>query len=51
MFARVLGAAPSSLRVVYDVAHNIAKDEDHVVDGKPRRLLVHRKGATRAFPP
>ncbi|HMH49878.1 MAG TPA: RtcB family protein [Candidatus Acidoferrum sp.] len=50
VFARVLGASPSSLRVVYDVAHNIAKEEDHVVDGRPRRLLVHRKGATRAFP-
>ena len=50
VFARVLGVSPSSLRVVYDVAHNIAKEEDHVVDGQPRRLLVHRKGATRAFP-
>jgi tRNA-splicing ligase RtcB len=50
VFARVLGVAPSSLRVVYDVAHNIAKEEDHVVDGKRRQLLVHRKGATRAFP-
>jgi tRNA-splicing ligase RtcB len=50
VFARVLGTAPSSLRVVYDVAHNIAKEEDHVVDGMRRRLLVHRKGATRAFP-
>jgi tRNA-splicing ligase RtcB len=48
-FARVLGAA-AGLRVVYDVAHNVAKEEDHVVDGRPRRLLVHRKGATRAFP-
>jgi tRNA-splicing ligase RtcB len=50
VFARVLGVSPSSLRTVYDVAHNIAKEEDHVVDGTPRRLLVHRKGATRAFP-
>jgi tRNA-splicing ligase RtcB len=49
-FARVLGASASRLRVVYDVAHNIAKEEEHVVDGRPRRLLVHRKGATRAFP-
>jgi len=39
-----------SLYQVYDVAHNIAKIEDHVVDGKQRRLIVHRKGATRAFP-
>ena len=38
-------------RVLYDVAHNIAKWESHEVDGKDRRLLVHRKGATRALPP
>jgi tRNA-splicing ligase RtcB len=38
-------------RIVYDVAHNIAKLEEHVVDGRRRRLCVHRKGATRAFPP
>jgi tRNA-splicing ligase RtcB (3'-phosphate/5'-hydroxy nucleic acid ligase) len=50
VFARVLGASPASVRVVYDVAHNIAKEEEHVVDGARRRLLVHRKGATRAFP-
>jgi tRNA-splicing ligase RtcB len=35
---------------VYDVAHNIAKEEEHQVDGDRRRLIVHRKGATRAFP-
>ena len=34
---------------VYDVSHNTAKLERHVVDGRPRELLVHRKGATRAF--
>jgi tRNA-splicing ligase RtcB len=39
------------LRQVYDVAHNIAKIETHVVAGRRRRLCVHRKGATRAFPP
>jgi tRNA-splicing ligase RtcB len=50
VFARVLGSAAGRLRTVYDVAHNIAKDEEHVVDGTRRRLLVHRKGATRAFP-
>jgi tRNA-splicing ligase RtcB (3'-phosphate/5'-hydroxy nucleic acid ligase) len=38
-------------RLVYDVCHNVAKVEDHLVDGRPRRLLVHRKGATRAFGP
>jgi tRNA-splicing ligase RtcB (3'-phosphate/5'-hydroxy nucleic acid ligase) len=36
--------------LVYDVAHNIAKTESHMVDGKKRKLMVHRKGATRAFP-
>jgi tRNA-splicing ligase RtcB len=39
------------IRLVYDQAHNIAKFEDHIVHGKKERLLVHRKGATRAFPP
>ena len=38
------------MEVVYDVAHNVAKLEEHEVDGRTRRLLVHRKGATRAFP-
>ena len=38
------------LRVVYDVAHNIAKREVHEIDGKKVEVLVHRKGATRAFP-
>jgi tRNA-splicing ligase RtcB len=52
VFERVLGLAPRDLamRVVYDVAHNIAKEEEYEVDGRRRRLLVHRKGATRAFP-
>jgi len=50
VFARVLGADARELAVVYDVAHNIAKVEEHVVDGVVRRLTVHRKGATRAFP-
>jgi tRNA-splicing ligase RtcB (3'-phosphate/5'-hydroxy nucleic acid ligase) len=39
------------LRLLYDVSHNTCKAEDHIVDGKPRRLFVHRKGATRAFGP
>jgi len=52
VFERVLARSPRDLamRVVYDVAHNIAKDEEHEVDGRRRRLIVHRKGATRAFP-
>lgn len=41
----------SSLELLYDVSHNICKEETHLVDGKPRRLFVHRKGATRAFGP
>jgi len=41
----------SRLDLVYDVAHNVAKIEEHNVDGKRERLYVHRKGATRAFGP
>jgi len=37
-------------QLVYDVCHNIAKIEEHVVDGKNKKVCVHRKGATRAFP-
>ena len=39
------------MHVVYDVSHNIAKVEEHMVDGRLKTLLVHRQGATRAFPP
>ena len=39
------------MSLVYDVAHNIAKMEPYDVDGRTRKLCVHRKGATRAFPP
>lgn len=39
------------MHVIYDVSHNIAKIEEHIVDGKRKTLLVHRKGSTRAFPP
>lgn len=42
--------ASSSLRVVYDVCHNVAKLESHRDDGREKMMLVHRKGATRAFP-
>jgi tRNA-splicing ligase RtcB len=50
---KTLGLSPANLnlRLVYDVCHNIAKKETHVVDGKRRRVCVHRKGATRAFAP
>ena len=48
-----LGITPRDLglTLIYDVCHNIAKFEDHVVDGVKRVLCVHRKGATRAFGP
>ncbi|HOF50482.1 MAG TPA: RtcB family protein [Candidatus Colwellbacteria bacterium] len=46
----VLGEEAGKLRLLYDVAHNIAKVEEHLVDGKKKKLVVHRKGATRAFP-
>ena len=39
------------IEIVYDVCHNIGKVEEHLVEGHPRKVLVHRKGATRAFPP
>jgi len=45
----VLGGA--KLETVYDVAHNIAKVEEHDIDGEIKKVLVHRKGATRAFGP
>jgi len=52
-FQEVLQTGPKDLGLdlVYDVCHNIAKIETHEVNGKRRRLCVHRKGATRAFPP
>jgi len=51
-FARVFGEdVAAGVSLVYDVAHNIAKIEEHVVGGSRRRVCVHRKGATRAFPP
>ncbi len=37
--------------LLYDIAHNVAKLEEHIVDGKKKEVYVHRKGATRAFPP
>jgi len=46
-----IGPAEAGVSTVYDVCHNIAKWETHIVDGTPRRVCVHRKGATRAFPP
>ncbi len=40
----------AGLELVYDVAHNVAKIEEHTVDGLQKKVCVHRKGATRAFP-
>jgi tRNA-splicing ligase RtcB len=48
-FRRIFGEG-AHLRVVYDVAHNMAKRERHRVEGKEREVVVHRKGATRSFP-
>jgi tRNA-splicing ligase RtcB len=52
-FAKVFGRPADRLgmNLVYDVAHNIAKVETYDIDGKPTKLLVHRKGATRAYGP
>ena len=52
-FINVLSSGPRDigLSLIYDVAHNIAKVEEHLVDGIMRKLVVHRKGATRAFAP
>ena len=53
VFSEVFGKSPEDLgiRQIYDVAHNTAKIETHGEGAEARRLLVHRKGATRAFPP
>jgi tRNA-splicing ligase RtcB len=53
VFQQVLGISEGDLgaELLYDVCHNVAKRETHVVDGVARKLLVHRKGATRAFGP
>ena len=52
-FEQVFKKGPKDLKLdlIYDVCHNIAKIETHMVNGKKKKLCVHRKGATRAFPP
>ena len=52
-FEKVFKRSPKDLRLdlIYDVCHNIAKIETHTLNGEKKRLCVHRKGATRAFPP
>jgi tRNA-splicing ligase RtcB len=51
-FTRTFGRSAEDLgvEIVYDVCHNIGKVEEHEVDGRKRKVIVHRKGATRAFP-
>ncbi|MFV2015342.1 MAG: RtcB family protein, partial [Candidatus Heimdallarchaeota archaeon] len=53
VFSKVFNQSPEDLgmHLTYDVCHNIAKFEDHMVDGKRQKVLVHRKGATRSFAP
>jgi len=52
-FEQALKMSPRDLKLdlIYDVCHNIAKIENHTVNGGKKKLCVHRKGATRAFPP
>ncbi|MCX2720768.1 RtcB family protein [Lentiprolixibacter aurantiacus] len=50
-WAKVFGSEVDDLHLMYDVAHNIAKLEEHSVEGKSSLMIVHRKGATRAFGP
>ncbi len=51
-FSKIFNSTPDDLdmHLIYDVSHNIAKIEEHFIDGKLKTLLVHRKGSTRAFP-
>ncbi len=53
VFAEVFGQTWQSMQMnlLYDVCHNIAKFEEHTIGGKAKKVWVHRKGATRAFPP
>lgn len=49
-WANVFGQSSENLGIVYDVAHNIAKIEKHTINGVNKKVIVHRKGATRALP-
>ncbi len=51
VLTRMCGIGYDDIRLVYDVAHNVAKIEEHEIDGKKTKVCVHRKGATRAFGP
>src|SRR2546427_11361838 len=52
-FSKVFQRPPDALdmKIVYDVAHNLAKVQSHAIDGEIRKVTVHRKVATRQFPP
>jgi tRNA-splicing ligase RtcB len=50
VFAKIMGSS-KGMRQIYDVCHNVAKMENHVVEGKMLELCIHRKGATRSFGP
>ncbi len=50
-FRDVYSIEPKQIKLLYDVCHNIAKFEEHMVEGKLKKLCVHRKGATRSFGP
>lgn len=53
VFAKLLRKSSEDLdmHMIYDVCHNVGKVEEHTIEGKRRKVVVHRKGATRAFPP
>ena len=51
VWEKIFGKSGGKISLIYDVAHNIAKIEEHVINGKKQKLIVHRKGATRAFGP
>jgi tRNA-splicing ligase RtcB len=51
VFVKMFDLAYDEMKLVYDVAHNVAKFEEHLVGGNRRRVCVHRKGATRALGP
>ncbi len=50
-FNKALGVGEKEIKTLYEVGHNTAKLEEHIVDGKKKKLIVHRKGSTRAFGP
>jgi tRNA-splicing ligase RtcB len=51
MQSLAISAEELKFRLIYDVSHNIAKIESHIIDGKEKKVCLHRKGATRAYPP